>query len=397
VKSRFTNTGDSVAGGAPGISAGKFLGKGTPSAQTAVGAGRAPDNPPDRFEQGLDKTIAGIGVGAGGMLLILAASLLAAVVLIFLLSKDPVKTLSLFFLGPFRNAYYFGNMINGAVPLVFGGLGVSVAMKSGNLNLGGEGQVYSGALITAVAALAFEGAGYAGAAAALLAGAFFAGLAAAFSGLCKVRWNTNELITSFLVSNALVLVANYCVTGPFLDPDTSLQATRKIPEMFRLPLVLPPSNLSAAVFFALIAVALVQVFLYRTLAGYEIRMSGLNPMFARYGGINTGFNVIASMFLSGALYGAAGGMAVYGTYFSVVKEFSQGLGWNSLAVALIARSKPALVVPAALFFAWIGAGARLAMQFSDVTVEIASIVQSVVFFLVSSAALGNFFRGRGKP
>jgi simple sugar transport system permease protein len=330
------------------------------------------------------------------MLLILAVSLLAAVVLVFLLSKDPVKTLLLFFLGPFRNAYYFGNMVNSAVPLVFGGLGVSVAMKSGNLNLGGEGQVYSGALITAVAALAFEGAGYAGAAAALLAGAFFAGLAAAFSGLCKVRWNTNELITSFLVSNVLVLVANYCVTGPFLDPGTSLQSTRKIPEMFRLPLVLPPSNLSAAVFFALFAAALVWVFLYRTLAGYEIRMTGLNPMFARYGGINTGFSVILSMFLSGALYGVSGGMAVYGTYFSVVKEFSQGLGWNSLAVALIARSKPALVVPAALFFAWIGSGARLAMQFSDVTVEIASIVQSVVFFLVSSAVLGNFFRGRGK-
>lgn len=391
---RPANTAGSAAADAPGSPPGR--GRKTPSAKTAVGAGRAPDNPPNRFEQGLDKTIAGIGMNAGGMLLVLAISLLAAVVLVFLLSDDPAKTLLLFFLGPFRNVYYFGNMINSAVPLVFGGLGVSVAMKSGNLNLGGEGQVYSGAFITAVAALAFEGAGYAGAAAALLAGAVFAGLAAAFSGLCKVRWNASELITSFLVSNALVLVTNYCVTGPFLDPATSLQSTRKIPELFRLPLVLPPSNLSAAVFFALLTAILVWAFLYRTLAGYEIRISGLNPVFARYGGINTGFSVIVSMFLSGALYGVSGGMAVYGTYFSVVKEFSQGLGWNSLAVALIARSKPALVVPAALFFAWIGSGARLAMQFSDVTMEIASIVQSVVFFLVSSAVLGNFFRGRGK-
>jgi simple sugar transport system permease protein len=387
---RFTNN-----GGAAGHARSLPAAKETPPAGARAGAGRAPDNPPDRFEQGLDKTIAGIG-SAGGMLLILAISLLAAAVLVLLLSKDPARTLPLFFLGPFRNAYYFGNMVNGAVPLIFGGLGVSVAMKSGNLNLGGEGQVYSGALVTAVTALALEGAGYAGAAAAILAGAFFAGLAAAFSGLCKVRWNTNELITSFLVSNVLVLITNYCVTGPFLDPDTSLQSTRKIPELFRLPLVLPPSNLSAAVFFALLAVALVQVFLYRTRAGYEIRISGLNPMFARYGGINTDLCVIASMFLSGAFYGVSGGMAVYGTYFSVVKEFSQGLGWNGLAVALIARSRPALVVPAALFFAWIGSGARLAMQFSDVTMEIASIVQSVVFFLVSSAVLGNFFRGGEK-
>jgi simple sugar transport system permease protein len=125
-------------------------------------------------------------------------------------------------------------------------------------------------------------------------------------------------------------------------------------------------------------------------------MIGLNPVFARYGGINTDLAVVVSMFFSGALYGVAGGMAVYGTYFSVVKEFSQGLGWNSLAVAFIARSRPALVVPSALFFAWIGSGARLAMQFSDVTHEIASIVQAMVFFLVTSAVLGNLFRGRGR-
>lgn len=368
----------------------------TSSAKTTVGAGRAPDSPPNRFGQGLDRTAADIGMNAGGMLLILALSLLAAVLLVFLLSEDPAKTLSLFFLGPLRNAYYFGNMLNGAVPLILGGLGVSIAMRSGNLNLGGEGQIYSGALAAAVTALALEGAGYAGALIALIAGAFFAGLAAAFSGLCKVRWNTNELITTFLVSNTLILITNYCVTGPFLDPATSLQATRKIPEQFHLPLILSPSNLSAAVFFALLAVVLVWVFLYRTRPGYEIRMSGLNLMFARYGGINTDFSIVVSMFLSGALHGAAGGLAVYGTYFSVVKEFSQGLGWNSLAVALIARSKPAPVVPAALFFAWIGSGARLAMQFSDVTMEIASVVQSVVFFLVSCAALKNFFSGRGK-
>jgi simple sugar transport system permease protein len=357
------------------------------SSKMAVGAGRAPYDPPNRFQQGLNRTIADIGGSVGGMLLILAVSLLAAVLLIFILSKEPVKTLALFFLGPLRNTYYFGNMINSAIPLIFGGLGVSIAMRSGNFNLGGEGQIYAGALVTAVIALALEPLGYAGALIALLAGMLLAGLAAAFSGFCKVRWNTNELITTFLVSNTLILITNYFVTGPFQDPGTNLLSTRRLPERFQLPQILPPSNLSAAVFFALIAVVLVWVFLYRTRLGYEIRISGLNLIFARYGGIGTSFSVVVSMFLSGALYGLGGGLAVYGTYFSVVKEFSQGLGWNGLAVALIARSRPALVVPAAVFFAWIGSGARMAMQFSDVTFEIASIVQSVLFFLVSSVVL----------
>lgn len=85
-------------------------------------------------------------------------------------------------------------------------------------------------------------------------------------------------------------------------------------------------------------------------------------------------------------------MAVYGTYYSTMKEFSSGMGWNGLAVALIARNRPQAVIPAAVFFAWIGSGARIAMQFSDITFEIASIVQSVVFFLVTSAVLLDLFK-----
>jgi simple sugar transport system permease protein len=325
------------------------------------------------------------------MVLIILISLVLTVILAFLLSKEPLRTLRYFFLGPLQNTYYLGNMLNGAIPLIFGGLGVSIAMQSGNFNLGGEGQIYSGALVTTLAALALERLGIPGAILALGAGAVFSGLTAGFSGYLKTKWNTSELITSFLISNALVLFTNYCVTGPFLDPATNLQSTRKVAGAFRLPLILPPSNLSAALFFALLAVLLVHIFLYRTRWGYEIRLCGLNGMFAKYGGINTGRRIILSMFLSGALYGIGGGMAIYGAYYGTIKEFSAGLGWNGLAVALIARSRPRGVIPAAIFFAWIGSGARMAMQFSDVTFEIASIVQSAVFFLVSSAVLRDLF------
>jgi simple sugar transport system permease protein len=330
------------------------------------------------------------------MALIPGLSMIAAVLMILFLSREPARALVFFFLGPLRNIYYFGNMINSAVPLIFGGLGVSAAMRGGSLNLGGEGQIYSGAFVTVISALALRHLGAAGAVLALLAGMAFAGAAAGFSGFLKEKWNTNELITTFLISNALILFTNYCITGPFLDPETSLQSTRKIAESWRLPRILPPSNLSAALFYALAAAALVRLFLYRTRTGYEIRLCGINPWFARYGGINTGRNTILVMFISGALYGLGGGMMVYGSYYAAIKEFTSGAGWNSLAVALLARSKPAAVIPAAVFFAWIGAGARMAMQFSDITTETASVVQSVVFFLVSSAVLRDLFAGGDK-
>ncbi|MDX9824679.1 MAG: ABC transporter permease [Sphaerochaeta sp.] len=329
-----------------------------------------------------------------GALLIVAIALVALVILSLLLSKTPGKTLRYFFLGPIQNTYYFGNMINTAIPLMFGGLGVSLAMQSGSFNLGGEGQLYGGAFVATVTALALASWGVSGAVIALLFGALAGGFLAGFSGLLRMKWNTHELITTFLVSNAVVLIVSYLIAGPFMDQNTNLIATEKIPESFRFMRILEPSNLSAALFFALIAVVAVHLYLYKTKSGYELRIFGSNPQFARYGGLPTDWYRLWPMFLSGAFYGLGGGMAIFGTYYACMKEFSVGMGWNGLAVALIARFRPVAVIPAALFFAYIESGARNAMLHSDVTFEIASIVQAVVFFLVTSTVLQQVGRKR---
>jgi ABC-type uncharacterized transport system permease subunit len=75
--------------------------------------------------------------GTLGLMITLGISFLIAIVLIFLLSKDPLTTIYYFFVGPFTNKYYFGNMLNTAIPLVFTGLGIAVAFKSSVFNLGG--------------------------------------------------------------------------------------------------------------------------------------------------------------------------------------------------------------------------------------------------------------------
>jgi simple sugar transport system permease protein len=345
---------------------------------------------PDRLAEVLRPGIA----YSARALLVPALSLGVLVLLVFLLSGTPGRTLFAFFLGPFSTLYHFGNMLSGAVPLILGGLGVSIAMKAGSLNLGGEGQIYSGAFIATIAALGLEHLGLLGDCAALLAGVLFAGTAAAVSGICKAKWNTSELITSFLFSNALVLLVNFMVNGPFLDPRTNLQSTKKIAASLRFPLILPPSNLSISICIALGAALGTCLFLNRTKTGYEFRMAGANEIFARYGGINTKRNTVLAMFLSGAFYGLAGGLAVFGAYYGTVKEFSSGMGWNGLAAALVARFNPLLVIPSALFFAWISSGARIAMQRTDITFEIASVAQAVIFFLATSKTLRTCFAKR---
>jgi riboflavin transport system permease protein len=328
-------------------------------------------------------------------------SLLVLVLLVFILSDTPGKTLYFFFLGPFRNLFSFGNMLNAAIPLIIGALGVSVAMKAGSFNLGGEGQIYLGAFCTTALSLflskyAIGQFGFLTGIIAVIFGFICAGILGAFSGFCKAVWNTSELITSFLLSCAVIPIVNFLVCGPFLDAQSSLQSTRKIAENLRFPLILKPSGLSAGIFITAALIIIVQLFLSRTKPGYEIRMTGGNELFARYGGINTKLVTVAAMALSGGFYGLAGSMAVMGTYHSVIKEFSSGLGWNGLAVALISGFYPAAVIPSALFFAWIQAGARIAMQNTGLTYEVASIVQAVIFFISTSLVIRNIYSRRRK-
>jgi len=333
--------------------------------------------------------------GGVGLAITLGISFLIAVILIILLSKQPLTTIFYFFFGPFTNKYYFGNMLNTAIPLVFTGLGIAVAFKSSMFNLGGEGQVYSGALMATVVLLALpEISGYLGGPVALAAALSTGAVLAGVSGFFKMKWGTDELISSFLISAAVIFIVNYFITGPLDDPGNSMLATHPIGGQYHFLGIFPPSKLDISAVFAILVAALIFFLMYYTHWGYEMRMCGLNREFSRYGGINVSAYVILPMIISGALHGLAGGVAIMGTYHVAVKEFSYGMGWNGIAVALIAKNNPLGVLPAAVFFAYLDAGATAAMLHSDVTFEIAAIVQSVIFYLITAQAIYSVLRRR---
>lgn len=336
-------------------------------------------------------------VNISGLAITIGVSFIIAIILIFILSKEPGRTIYYFFIGPFTNRYYFGNMVNTAIPLIFTGLGISLAFKSSVFNLGGEGQVYSGALIATIVCLALPNTnGYFGAFLALVSAMLVGALLAGLSGLFKMKWDTNELISSFLISNAVILIVNYFITGPLDDPNSYLLTTSTIPSQYHFLKILPPSNLNIGIILAILTAFFTYFLMCHSHWGYEMKMCGLNREFSRYGGINVSNYFVLPMFLSGALHGFAGGVSILGTYHTCIKEFSFGMGWNGIAVALIARNNPIGVLPAAIFFAYLNAGAKTAMLHSDVTFEIAAIIQSVVFYLVTAKAIYDIIRYKVK-
>lgn len=331
----------------------------------------------------------GIGSASRGRVWsgVIAISVALAVTVILLTagSSTPGAALRAFFVTPLVNRYYVGNMLSSMGNLLVAGLGIVIAFRAGLYNLGGEGQIYVAALFGTLAGLAVPQApGPVGAIVVVLAATATGALLAGLSGALRHLFRTPELITSFLLSAALIPIVDYLITGPFNDPDRNLLATRTLPEQFWLPRLLLPSELSLALPVALGLAVVVFLVLFRTVAGYELRLFGLNDEFARYAGLHTGGHTIGALAVSGGLHGLCGALMVLGTYHAAISGFTGGLGWNAIAVALIARLHPLAAIASALVFSYLEAGAKAAMLHTDFTFELGTIIQAVIFFFVTA-------------
>ncbi len=328
-------------------------------------------------------------------LLTFAAALAVIVPILALSADDPKAALVAFFAKPFSSWWYFGNTLNMAALYILAGTGSALALRAGTFNLGGEAQIYAAALAAAIAIP--ETAARLSAESSLSPGvALFAGLAAAVAaggllgflpGWLRAKRGTSELLSSFLLSAACVPAVDYLVVGPFRDGANNLVATRMLPESARLAPFAAPSYLNAS-FPAALAVALAAAFfLGRTGPGFKYRVSGTAREFAKFSGYPVGFVAAAGMTLSGALHGATGFVAVAGTWYRCHQGFSAGMGWSALAVALMAKSEPLAVIPAAFLLAWLQSASAAAMLSTRLGFDATSLIQAVIFLVVSARAL----------
>ena len=325
------------------------------------------------------------------------AGLLTALAIILCTSTQPLEAALSFFTLPFTNLYYAGTWLNGASLLIIAGLGSALAMQSGNMNLGGEGQVYAGGFsaVLIMNVLLPENISKSSGEApriiilavsfAALTGAAAAGGAASFiPALLKQRRGINELISSFLFSAALIPLIDYAVSGPLRDQSKNLLAMPLIHELLRFKQILPPSPLNIGAAAALPLTLLCAYFLYKTRRGRRFRICGAAPEFALYCAYPLGALSTAGMIVSGMFHGAAGYAAVAGTYYTCHSGFYAGMGWNALSAALIARSNPIALIPVSLFLSYIFTGTSAAAVAAHTSYDAAFLVQGAVMLFISA-------------
>jgi general nucleoside transport system permease protein len=277
-----------------------------------------------------------------------------------------------------------------STPYIYAGLAVALAFKAGLFNIGAEGQL-------AVAALATAFVGYAvhGVPApfhlllAVLAGALAGGVWGAIPGYLKARFGAHEVINTIMLNYVALLLGNYLLSGPMKDPNRliAVAQTPKILESARLPLLIPGTRLHWGFPLALLLAVLVWVLLQRTTLGFAIRAVGGNPNAARANGIDVERTIVATMFLSGALAGLAGAIEVVGVNYYHSASFSVGYGFDSIAIALLGKTNPLGVIPAALLFGALRSGAGRMQFLTQIPIDIIGIIQGLVLLFVAADRL----------
>jgi len=314
---------------------------------------------------------------------VLLALIIGAIILV-VSGASPVDAYAALVKGSFGGTRELSRTLEKTTPLIFSGLAVAFAFKAGLFNIGAQGQLLFGAITAAWLGFALTGLpAVIHAPLALLGGCLAGGLYGAIPGALKTYTGAHEVITTIMLNYVAINLTDFLADGPLKDtsPGNIVARTPAILSTASLPDLGPvPVGFVIALLMALLAWWL----LWHTTIGYEIRTVGLNPSAANYAGMKVAFTVTLTMALSGLLAGLGGAIETLGVVGRYQPGFNVGLGFDGITIALLGKTHPFGVIPAALLVGAMRAGSSQ-MQFSaDVAAEIIDVILAVLLFFVTA-------------
>lgn len=279
-------------------------------------------------------------------------------------------------------------------PLLFTGLAAAVAFRMRVWNIGGEGQLYAGAM-----AAAFIG-GQAWLPTGTLwilmivCGAMAGAAWALLPAILRTRFKVDDVVTTLLLNFILLYGMSALLSGPWKNPRAAYPTSPPLRDDAQFPIMPGASQLHLGVLVALLAVPAVWFILNRTTFGFAIKAVGENATAAAYAGIRTARIILSTAMLSGALAGLAGVGEVGGVHYQVMVGLSPGYGYTGIVIAMLARLNPVGVLPAAVFFAVVITGAEGMSRATGVPVFLSDVIQGVSLLCMLTALLFTQYRLR---
>jgi simple sugar transport system permease protein len=340
------------------------------------------------------------------------------------------------------------NMLVRSIPYIIAGLAVALGFKAGLFNIGAEGQLYAGSTLAVWVGFSPLFAGlpwFVHVPLMLVVGIVGGGLWGAIPGALKAFTGASEVIITIMLNYIAIRFVDWLIksTDPIilLDPTASTPRTPYLLEGAQLPRFdsIPPIVfIAAGVAFAgllayrhrariaadarrvlapiawgllialgglflswvtirgqlhvgllvmIAAVFLTDWFLVRTNMGFEIRTVGINPNAAQYSGMSVARNIILAMVISGGLAGLAGAIEISGVQFNMQPEFFAGVGFDAIAVALLARSNPRSMIASGLLWGSLLSGSSLMQLRANISLDLVKIIQALIIMFIAADAI----------
>ncbi len=280
----------------------------------------------------------------------------------------------------------FGNTVEYAMVLFLTGLACAVGARAGIFNVGGEGQLYLGAIVSAYIGVVLNGLSPwivipVAALGAMAAGALYAWI----PGVLKVKKKVNEVITTIMMNSIAIYFCAFLSNGPWKTSQPNrVSGTDPLDNVYRFTQLIRGSNLTTAIFASAIIAFLIWYVMSRTATGFEMKLTGHNPRFAKYLGLSVDRLVIGSMVVSGAICGLVGMMEAYGVRGNYQDGISNEYYFDGLLVAMIMVYRPVGIIVMSFFFAFLKVGAAGMELNAGVPGELYRIIQSVVIFFMAA-------------
>ncbi|MGG7568069.1 ABC transporter permease [Rhodovulum sp. DZ06] len=319
------------------------------------------------------------------------AALSLAAILIAAAGANPLTAYGAMLTGALGSKLAATEMLTRATPLILTGLAAAVAFRTRLWNIGGEGQFFLGALVTAWIGASLPLPGILGIPVLMLCGMIAGALMLMGPAFLRLRFGVDEVVTTLLMNFIAILFVGMMIEGPLKDP-LAFGWPQSVPvdDAFRLPDLVPRTRLHVGFLVAIAAALAVWALMARTVFGAETRAAGLNPAAAAFAGVSLPRTIMGVAALSGALAGLAGSVEVLGVTAGVTTTMSPGFGYAGIVVAMLAALHPAGSAAAAIFIATIFVGADAMSRatgvpsfISDVIVALSLLSMLVALFFTT--------------
>jgi simple sugar transport system permease protein len=318
--------------------------------------------------------------------------LLVGSVILTVTGFNPIEAYGALFNGVFGTGKTRMYAVQYATPIIFTGLSVTFAFKTGLFNIGAEGQYIMGGLIAFTVSVTLHMPSGLHGAVAVLAGGLAGAVWGAVAGLLKAYKGIHEVIVTIMLNWVAFYFSNFVVMMPaFKKPNST--ASVDVGESARIYTDAFKENFGAVkihwgMLLAVFAVICCSVILNKTTLGFRLRAVGFNRNAAEYGGVNVGRSIAVSMGISGLLAGLGGAVQTLGVVGRLTQLGAQeGYGFDGISVSMIGGISPIGALFAGLFYGGMKYGGSK-LNTIGAPSELVNVIIGVIIY--SIAIMGAF-------